>query len=169
MTTPQDKQGEKKFTREALGARSKEQLIDIILLQQGQIETLMAQVAALSAEVEELKRRLGVNSNNSSKPPSSDGPNAEPRKRKGGGKRKPGGQPGHEGHHRELLPVEQVDKVTGFKPCACEHCGGKLDGEDPQPERRQVWEIPSIQPYVEECQHPGRATPAVHAPRCERP
>ena len=38
MTTPQDKQDEKKFTREALGALSKEQPIDIILLQQEQIE-----------------------------------------------------------------------------------------------------------------------------------
>lgn len=155
MSTPKDKQSEKKFTREALGAVSKEQLIDIILLQQEQIATLMSQVAALNAQVEELKRRLGINSQNSSKPPSSDGPDAEPRKSKGGGKRKPGGQPGHEGHHRELLPVEQVDQVTDVKPCACGHCGRKLDGEDPQPERHQVWEIPPIQPYVEEFQLHG--------------
>ncbi len=162
MATPQDKQGEKKFTREALGALSKEQLIDIILLQQEQIGTLVEQAArvnALEAQVEELKRRLGMNSNNSSKPPSSDGPDTEARKRKRGGKRKPGGQPGHQGHHRELLPVEQVDKVTGVKPCACEHCGRKLDGEDPQPERHQVWEIPLIEPQVEEFQLHGLRCP----------
>jgi len=152
MATPEDKQGEKKFTREALGARSKEQLIDIILLQQGQIEAFMAQVAALNAGVEELKRRLGVNSNNSSKPPSSDGPDAGPRKRKGGGKRKPGGQPGHEGYHRKLLPVEKVNKIIPVKACACGRCGRKLAGDDPQPGRHQVWEIPEIQPYVEEYQ-----------------
>lgn len=158
MATAQDKQGEKKFTREALGALSREQLIDIIVLQQEQIETLMAQAArveVLEAQVEELKRRLDMNSQNSSKPPSSDGPDAERSKRKAGGTRRPGGQPGHEGHHRELLPVEKVDKLTGVKPCACEHCGRKLDGEDPQPERHQVWEIPAIQPYVEEFQLHG--------------
>ena len=158
MATAQDKQGEKRFTREALSALSKEQLIDIILLQQEQIEMLMkqaARVTVLEAQVEELKRRLNVNSHNSSKPPSSDGPDTKISNRKGGGKRKPGGQPGHEGHHRALLPVEQVDKVTGVKPCACEHCGRKIDGEDPQPERHQVWEIPPIQPYVEEYQLHG--------------
>jgi transposase len=155
MATPRDKQGEKKFTREALGALSKERLINIILLQQEQMEALKTQVAALNAQVEELKRRLGMDSHNSSKPPSSDGPDTEARKRKRGGKRKPGGQPGHEGHHRELLPVEKVDKVTGVKPSACEHCDRKLDGEDPQPERHQVWEIPVIEPYVEEFQLHG--------------
>ena len=100
MSTPQHKQSEKKFTRETLGALSKEQLIGIMLLRQEQIETLMesaARIEVLEAQVEELKRRLGMDSHNSSKPPSSDGPDAEPRKRKGGGKRKPGGQPGHEG------------------------------------------------------------------------
>ena len=153
MGTPHDKQDKKRLTREALGARAKEQLIEIILLQQKQIAMLMAQAArvqVLEAQVEELKRRLGMDSHNSSKPPSSDGPETEARKRKGGGKRKPGGQTGHEGHHRELLPVEQVDQVTAVKPCACEHCGGKLDGQDLQPERHQVWEIPHIKPYVEE-------------------
>ena len=152
MATPQDKLGEKKFTREALATLSKEQLIDIILLQQEQIATLQEQVGTLTAQVEEFKRRLDMNSQNSSKPPSSDGPDAEPSKRKTGGKRKPGGQPGHEGHHRELLPVEKVDKVTGVTPGACEHCGRKIEGEDPQPERHQVWEIPAIQPYLEEFQ-----------------
>ena len=152
MATPQDKLGEKKFTREALATLSKEQLIDIILLQREQVATLQEQLGRLTAQVEEFKRRLDMNSQNSSKPPSSDGPDAEPSKRKTGGKRKPGGQPGHEGHHGELLPVEKVDKVTGVTPCACEHCGRKLEGEDPQPERHQVWEIPAIQPYVEEFQ-----------------
>ena len=161
MARTQHIQSRKKFTREALGALSKEQLIDIILLQQEQIETLMesaARVEVLEAQIEELKRRLDMTSQNSSKPPSSNGPGAEARKRKRGGKRKPGGQRGHEGHHRALLPVEKVDQVTGVKPCACEHCGRKLDGEDPRPERHQVWEIPKIQPQVEEFQ--------LHALRC---
>ncbi len=152
MAPPQDKQRKSKFTREALRELSKEQLIDIILFQQEQIEALTAQVVALTAQVEELKRCLDMNSHNSSKPPSSDGPDTKARKRRRRGKRRPGGQPGHEGHHRELLPVGQVDRVVGVKPCACAHCGRKVSGEDPQPKRHQVWEIPAVEPYVEEFQ-----------------
>ncbi len=58
MSTAEDKQSEKEFTREALRALSKEQLIDTILLQQEQTATLMSQVTALNAQVEELKRRV---------------------------------------------------------------------------------------------------------------
>lgn len=136
------------FTRQALEGLSKPHLIDLVL-------QLWRENAELRARVAELERRLGMNSHNSSKPPSSDGPDVERPKRKGDTKRRPGGQPGHEGHHRELLPVERVDKVTGVKPCACEHCGRKFAGEDPQPERHQVWEIPPIKPYVEEFQLHG--------------
>jgi transposase len=156
MASAQQEYRHTKFTREALDSLSKERLIDIILRQQEQIETLMARVEVLQAHVEDLKRRLEMNSQNSSKPPSTDGPDAKPRKRKDGGKRKPGGQQGHEGHHRDLLPVEKVTTVVPVKPCTCEHCGRKLkDGEDPHPERHQVWEIPEIQPDVVEYQLHG--------------
>lgn len=156
MASVQEEYRQKKFTREALDSLSKERLIDIILRQQEQIETLMARVEVLQAHVEDLKRRLDMNSQNSSKPPSSDGPGAEPRKSKDRGKRKPGGQPGHEGHHRDLLPVEKVTQVVPVKPCTCKHCGRKLkDGEDPYPERHQVWEIPEIDPKVVEYQLHG--------------
>ena len=155
MASGKEQRSQKKFTREALQQLSKGKLIDIILLQQEQIEALMAQVSALEAQVEELKRRLDMNSQNSSKPSSSDGPDAERGKRKDGGKRKPGGQPGHEGHHRELLAVEEVDKVIAVKPQTCHHCGRRLKGEDAQPTRHQVWEIPEIRPYVGEFQLHG--------------
>ena len=146
MAKPQETTAE--LTREVLEGFTKPQLIDLVM-------QLWRENAELRARVEELERRLGMDSHNSSKPPSSDGPDAEPRKTKGGGKRRPGAQPGHEGHHRELLPVEKVDKVTGVKPSACEHCGRKLEGQDPQPQRHQVWEIPPIEPYVEEFQLHG--------------
>ena len=159
MATARDKQRARKFTREALRGLSEKQLIDIILLQQEQTEALAAQVLALNgqvlalnAQVEELKRRLDMTSHNSSKPPSSDGPDVRAPKKGRRGKRRPGGQPGHEGHHRELLPVEQVDRLIGVKPSACEHCGRKVSGEDPLPQRHQVWEIPEVEPYVEEFQ-----------------
>lgn len=132
------------FSRETLEQLSKSELIDIILLQQKQIETLVARV-------EELERRLGMNSQNSSKPPSSDPPGAPPRKKKKS-KRKPGGQPGHEGHSRPLLPVEEVKRVIPVKPHTCDHCARRLHGEDPEPRRHQVWDIPEIKPDVDEYQ-----------------
>ena len=44
----------------------------------GQIEALSAQLAAQVARIEELERRLGSDSSNSSKPPSSDPPYRKP-------------------------------------------------------------------------------------------
>jgi transposase len=63
-------------------------------------------------EVAELRERLGQNSQNSSKPPSSDPPSVpRPNKHQPSG-RKRGGQRGHQGHGRTLLPPEQVDHIV---------------------------------------------------------
>src|SRR6266571_3653556 len=62
-------------------------------------EELIALVAALRAQIAELERRLGLNSSNSGKPPSSDGlkkPARVSSLRERSGK-KPGGQKGHKG------------------------------------------------------------------------
>lgn len=139
---------ENRFTRETLDALSKEQLIAIVLQQQEELERLGVRLGALETHIAELERRLGKNSQNSSKPPSTDGPGAKPRTSKERGKRKPGGQPGHEGHSRQLVPAEQVTQTVAVKPDACERCGRALQGEDLHPERHQVWEIPEIKPTV---------------------
>ena len=60
-----------------------------------------AVIAALLAEIEQLKRRVGMDSSSSSMPPGSDGLAARARRARKPGKRSPrprGGQPGHEGH-----------------------------------------------------------------------
>ena len=100
----------------------------------------LATVDDLKAEIAELRERLGQNSDNSSRPPSSDPPSYKrkpPRETKG---RKPGGQPGHQGSARQLLPAEKVDHFVELKPAACSGCGRRLRGDDPVPERRQVSE-----------------------------
>jgi transposase len=56
-------------------------------------------------------KRLAKNSKNSNMPPSAD-INREKNK-KGPGKRKPGGQPGHEG--KTLLPIKNPDKIETIK------------------------------------------------------
>jgi transposase len=66
----------------------------------------------LEARVAELERRLNRSSRNSSLPPSQDPPSAPSRVGKPGSGRKRGGQPGHEGRYRRLLPPERVDEVV---------------------------------------------------------
>jgi transposase len=96
-----------------------------------------------------LEERLNQSSRNSSKPPSSDPPTL-PRPARSPSGRKPGGQPGHQGHGRELKPVEEVDRVVDAKPEACRKCGNLLLGEDPQPARHQVTELPRVVATVTE-------------------
>jgi transposase len=115
-----------------------------------QVQALQAQVAALQAEVAQLREQVGRNSQNSSKPPSSDAPSAPPRPKRAPSGRQVGGQPGHRGHGRKLVSVEQVQRVMDLKPTACDQCGALLMGEDAQPIRRQVTELPRVEPEVTE-------------------
>jgi transposase len=96
-----------------------------------------------------LEERLKQTSRNSSKPPSSDPPTRSRPARSSLG-RNPGGQPGHHGHGRELKPVEEVDRLIEVTPTACEQCGALLLGEDLQPVRHQVTEVPPVMPVVTE-------------------
>ena len=106
---------------------------------------LVAHVQELEAELSVLRERVNRNSRNSSKSPSSDGPDAPPRPRKRAkGKRKRGGQPGHEGTTRKLVPIEQVKDSYDIKPETCRKCGHTLEGRDPEPHRHQVTEIPPV-------------------------
>lgn len=124
-----------------------------ILALEAEVDALRGQVARLTATVQAMEQQLGQNSRNSSQPPSADPPQAilKRRRREPSG-RQPGGQPGHEGQTRALLPVEEVQEVIPVKPPRCHRCQQPLRGEDPQPERHQVWEIPPIKPVVTEYQ-----------------
>lgn len=108
------------------------------------IATFEARIAALEAEMSELRARLDKSSRNSSKPPSSDGYSKLPakpkslRKRSG---RKPGGQPGSPGHH--LAVADEPDEVIVHVPDDCAGCGRELAAaEVTGSERRQVFDLP---------------------------
>ena len=127
----------------------------LILAQQEEIQALRRendelrnQLTALATELASLRERIGRSSRNSSKPPSSDGPGFKPPERRKSSGRKRGGQPGHPGSGPELLPIERVDEVVEHHPNACRRCGTLLHGEDPDPLRHQVIEIPPIAPVV---------------------
>ena len=97
-----------------------------------------ALILTLQGRICELESRLGQTSANSSRPPSSDPPQTPARPKALPSGRKCGGQPGHRGACRALLPVEQVDAVVVVIPEDCRHCGQPL----PQPTGRHralVW------------------------------
>ncbi len=117
------------------------------------VQRLQAAMQQLEATVHQVREQLQQNSRTSSRPPSSDPPQAvgqRPRRAPSG--RPPGGQPGHEGQTRVLLPVEAVDVVILVKPECCRRCRHPLQGADSQPQRHQVTEIPPVKPVVTEYQ-----------------
>lgn len=129
---------------------SYEELEALVASQAALIGELRLEVTELRAEVAELRGRLGQNSRNSSKPPSSDGyekPSPKSLRRPSG--RKPGGQPGHKGHH--LKQVERPDEVIRHVPQRCGACGGDLrEAEVVAEEARQVFELPPVALHVTE-------------------
>lgn len=116
---------------------------------QESILALAARVAALEATVQELMERLQHDSRTSSRPPSSDAPQRQRPRRQPSGRR-PGGQPGHRGQTRLMMPGEDVDVVIARQPEQCPRCQQSLTGDDPQPQRHQVIEIPPLRPVVTE-------------------
>ena len=110
-----------------------------------------AMVHAFQEQVRTLQEQLNQTSRNSSRPPSSDPPQS-PRPRRPRGQRRRGGQPGHPGHTRNLVPVEEVDKVVVLKPEQCQGCHAPLSGDDASPFRHQVIEMPPIKPVITEYQ-----------------
>ena len=116
------------------------------------VHTLLHSVGQLQQQVAALEEKVNKNSGNSSQPPSSDPPYKRPppkAKKKG---RQRGGQKGHAGQGRKLKPRAQVNRVVSCRPTACCRCGALLLGEDPQPQRHQVSELPRIKAEVVEYQ-----------------
>lgn len=135
----------------------------------------MGRIQELEKEIENLKEKLKekgqLNSQNSSIPPSKDPLDAPPRPPKKQTGRKRGGQKGHPGKRRELVPAEEVDKVVPHVPTRCEHCKAELPAEaqpsDPPPTRHQivdllkkVHEIIEHQGHARTCNQCGKVTRA---------
>ena len=131
-------------------------LLEVIAALREQVAALLEQnrlqrevIAAQTARIEELERRLGLNSTNSGKPPSSDGLKKPPRTRslrETSGK-KSGGQKGHPG--RTLRRTEEPDATVDHFPEICRGCGGALDQTEVAGfNARQVFDLPEPQPIV---------------------
>ena len=146
--------------------------------------TTKAELAATKGELErlrvenaELKAKLGKNSSNSSKPPSTDPPSKpkpKPKKSRGRG-RKRGGQPGHQRH---LAPTpDHVDAVRKHRAETCGNCQADLrDGElTGSVVHHYTYELPEIRPIVTDdqccdvaCPRCGKVTPASLPPEVPR-
>jgi transposase len=117
------------------------------------IEKLMC-FASNIRQLEQSIAGLTRNSSNSSRPPSSDPPGIKKDKKKSKSKRKQGGQPGHKGKNRKLLPAEAMDKIHDIYPERCEHCRSPfsetLINPFAKPVRHQVFDLPVIVPFKEE-------------------
>lgn len=127
-----------------------------------------AQIAELRARVHALEDQLAMNSRNSSKPPSSDSFTKQTRSLRQPSGRKTGGQPGHPG--TTLQQVAVPDQTRIHEPAQCGACGAslaKVTGQ-PDPERRQVFDLPPLKLEVTEhrvmlkecavCGHRNRGT-----------
>jgi transposase len=137
-------------------------------------ERLRQENAEQAKRITDLERQLALRQQNStltSKPPSSDGLAGQQRTRgrRVHSRRKAGGQPGHAGRHRELVPVERVDARVDLSPEACRHCARPLHARHAvgDPRRHQVTELPPIAAHITEyrchrrqCPDCGRITVA---------
>ena len=142
---------------EAIYVQGRGVVVAVLLRMDEQIARLEKRVALQDERIAQLERRLGRSSRNSSSPPSQDPSGTSPRRGKDSSGRKPGGQPGHEGKGRPLLPAWAVEEVVEHWPdrCACGHVFCDADrvavGE---PARHQVEELPvmAVRVIEHQCQ-----------------
>jgi transposase len=133
---------------------------DFVVQQQQRIEELEKQL-------QEIAEKVNTNSQNSGIPPSTEIVKPEKKKPKKRKKRNRGGQKGHQGYKRELYPEKECNKIENHLPEICNCCGEKLSGEDTNPYRHQIVEIPPIELEITEhrlhqleCNHCGSLTRA---------
>jgi transposase len=138
--------------------------------QRERIADQQRRLADQEKQIADLERQLAArsrNSTNSSKPPSSDGLAGQPRRRGRSKKsqRPPGGQKGHPGAHRVLVPAERVHQVQRVLPAQCQHCGRPLPQQESEIQavgevrRHQVTELPPLAAHIIEYQCPKVVCP----------
>jgi len=130
------------MNRDAPVEPSREELVALIAAQ-------AAEIATLKARIGELERRLGLNSSNSGKPPSSDGLKKPARvmSLREPSDRKPGGQKGHKGD--TLRQAAEPDATVDHFPPSCSGCDAVRTADMAQTHvARQVFDLPAPLPLV---------------------
>ena len=145
MSLPLDSDSRRSNPPSADSAAVAAELIGTLIARNSELQDL---VVSQAARIAELERRVGLNSSNSGKPPSSDGLKKQPRRtqslRTPSGK-KSGGQTGHPG--KTLRQVAEPDAIADHFPNTCAGCGGALEaGANEGFIARQVFDLPKPQP-----------------------
>ncbi len=157
-------QQEKQTLREALV-----EAIKAIERLEEQSQNLNGQIDVLQERIRTLEGQGAKDSHNSSLPPSSDRFVRVPKSlRKKSGK-KPGGQPGHQGH--SLRQVETPDEIVVHQVECCAHCHHDLSDHPARlGERRQVIDVPVKRLWVTEHQAEEKQCPTcLHLTRASFP
>jgi hypothetical protein len=143
-------QGERLATQDAL-IREQSELVERqseqINTQGEQVGTQAGLIKRLESEIAELRRRLGMDSQNSSTPPSKDSIAAKGKQRAArssrqrSAERKPGGQPGRKGSG--LSPARNPDRTERVDPPGrCRDCQADLSGASALADGwSQVWDV----------------------------
>jgi transposase len=121
---------------------------EIIIEQQKIIGELLNIIQSLENKVKELESKLNKNSNNSSKPPSTDGLKKKPTNNRKASDKKTGGQEGHEGV--TLLKSENPDEVIDIPNIEVCNCGCNLSNVEGIRKTRQIHDIIPARLYVTE-------------------
>ncbi len=117
------------------------------------IQNLTEHIEKQNKIINKLDEQISKNSNNSSKPPSSDGYKKVKRTKslRKKSNRKNGGQPGHKGH--TLKQIEKPDKIEIHKVFNCNICHASFKTEGVHKiEKRQVFDLPPINIEITEHQ-----------------
>lgn len=118
---------------------------------------------AIIERIQKLEDQLAKNSQNSGKPPSSDGydqPAPRPKSLRKRSRRKSGGQRGHPGE--TLKAVEKPNVIKVHRVHECQHCGQSLRWRKAMGhEKRQVFDLPKVQLKVTDIAQKSRPVPAV--------
>lgn len=125
--------------------------VRMVAFYHARLEEAEARIVELEREVKQLRDPHGGAPAKATPVPSKEDPTeAADVTGKASPKRKQGGQPGHLKVSRPLISTSECDEVFNLIPEICRKCGESLDGEDGDPLRHQVYELPEIKPIVNE-------------------
>lgn len=154
------------LNREEIKAVYEQGLDAVVALVEGLIAGFQQQLEQLRDEIKELKDRLALNSENSSKPPSSNPPAHRTKSSRTPSGKKTGAQQGHPGKTLQATPTPA--HVVEHSATTCQRCGWNLSEVVGQStaDKRQVFDLPPPKLAATEHRLLNRICPGCGAPNC---